>query len=101
MPAAPTRHMFVWGSVTFFNIAYVTIEGRFFAPNLEQDSMIVLLLVTSSSITCDECVGNLSWRGAQGKEEALHPILDRALDDEWADALRVPIGKGELAYRKF
>lgn len=44
MPAASTRHMLVWGSIIFFNIASVTIEGRFFAPDLVQGSMLVLLL---------------------------------------------------------
>ena len=44
MPAAWTRHLLVWGSVVFFNIASVTIEGRFFAPDLVQGSMVVLLL---------------------------------------------------------
>ena len=44
MPAAWTRHLLVWGCAIFFNIASVTIEGRFFAPDLVQGSMIVLLL---------------------------------------------------------
>jgi hypothetical protein len=44
VPATRTRHLFVWGSVIFFNIASVTIEGRFFAPNLVQGSMFLLLL---------------------------------------------------------
>ena len=44
MPAPWVRHMLVWGSVIFFNIASVTIEGRFFAPDLVQGSMIVLIL---------------------------------------------------------
>ena len=43
MPATPSRHMLVWGSAIFFNIASVTIEGRFFAPDLVQGSMVVLL----------------------------------------------------------
>lgn len=43
MPAPPSRHMLVWGSAIFFNMASVTIEGRFFAPELVQGSMIVLL----------------------------------------------------------
>ena len=38
------RHMIVWGSIIFFNIASVTIEGRFFAPDLVQGSMIVLVI---------------------------------------------------------
>ena len=44
MPAAWTRHMLVWGSVVFFNIASVTIEGRFFAPDLVQGSIILIIL---------------------------------------------------------
>ena len=32
--------------------------------------------------------------------ETLQPMLDRALIDEWVDALIVPIGKGELVCRK-
>lgn len=44
MPATRTRHMLVWGNAIFFNIASVTIEGRFFAPDLVTGSMIVLLV---------------------------------------------------------
>lgn len=44
MPATWSRHMLVWGSIIFFNIASVTIEGRFFAPDLVQGSMFVLIL---------------------------------------------------------
>jgi hypothetical protein len=44
MPAAWSRHMLVWGSAIFFNIASVTIEGRFFAPNLVKGSFIILLV---------------------------------------------------------
>jgi hypothetical protein len=36
--------MLVWGSIVFFNIASVTIEGRFFAPDLVKGSIIVLLV---------------------------------------------------------
>ncbi len=43
MPATWSRHMLVWGSAIFFNIASVTIEGRFFAPDLVQGSLVVLL----------------------------------------------------------
>jgi hypothetical protein len=44
MAATWSRHMFVWGSVIFLNIASVTIEGRFFAPDLVRGSMFVLLV---------------------------------------------------------
>ena len=44
MPATWSRHMLVWGSILFFNIASLTIEGRIFAPNLIRDSLIVLLV---------------------------------------------------------
>lgn len=44
MPASSPRHMLVWGSVIFLNIASVTIEGRFFAPELVQGSLVLLLL---------------------------------------------------------
>lgn len=44
MPATWSRHMLVWGSAIFFNIAAVTIEGRFFTPNLVKGSFIVLLV---------------------------------------------------------
>ncbi len=43
-PGGWSRQMLVWGSAIFFNIASVTIEGRFFAPDLVQGSMVVLLL---------------------------------------------------------
>lgn len=44
IPAPMSRHMLVWGSAIFFNIASVAIEGRFFAPDLVKGSMVVLLL---------------------------------------------------------
>ncbi len=44
MPATWARHMLVWGSMIFLNIASVTIEGRFFAPDLVQGSMVTLIL---------------------------------------------------------
>jgi len=44
MPATWSRHMLVWGSAIFFNIASVTIEGRFFAPNLVEGSIVILLV---------------------------------------------------------
>jgi len=44
MPAAWSRHMLVWGSIIFLNIASVTIEGRIFAPNLLKGSLIVILI---------------------------------------------------------
>jgi hypothetical protein len=44
IPASWTRHMLVWGSVIFLNIASVTIEGRFFAPELVQGPLVLLLL---------------------------------------------------------
>ncbi len=44
MPATRMRHMLVWGTIIFLNIASVTIEGRFFAPNLVQGSMAALIL---------------------------------------------------------
>lgn len=44
MPATWLRHMLVWGSAIFFNIASVTIEGRFFAPNLVEGSIVILLV---------------------------------------------------------
>jgi len=44
MPATWPRHMLVWGSIIFFNIASLTIEGRIFAPNLIKDSLIVPLV---------------------------------------------------------
>jgi len=44
MPATRACHMLVWGSIIFLNIASVTIEGRFFAPNLVQGSLFVLIL---------------------------------------------------------
>lgn len=44
MPSTWKRHMLVWGSAIYLNIASVTIEGRFFAPDLVQGSMVVLIL---------------------------------------------------------
>jgi hypothetical protein len=37
------RHILVWGSLFFLNIATVTIEGKFFAPELVPDLGIVLV----------------------------------------------------------
>jgi hypothetical protein len=44
MPASRMSHTLVWGSVIFLNIASVTIEGRFFAPDLVQGSMTLIIL---------------------------------------------------------
>jgi len=44
MPASRARHWLVWGSVIFFNIASVTIEGRFFAPKMIGDAIPALLI---------------------------------------------------------
>lgn len=44
MPASRKTHALVWGSVIFFNIASVNIEGRFFAPDLVQGSLVVIML---------------------------------------------------------
>jgi hypothetical protein len=44
MPATWSRHMLVWGSAIFFNIASVTIEGHFFAPDLVRGSVIVMII---------------------------------------------------------
>jgi len=44
MPTNWSRHMLVWGSVIFFNIASLAIEGRIFAPNLMKGSLIILLV---------------------------------------------------------
>ena len=39
-----SRHIVVWGSVIFFNLASVAIEGYFFAPDLIGDSLRGLIL---------------------------------------------------------
>lgn len=44
MPASARRHMLIWGSIIFLNLASVMIEGRFFAPGRVQGSMALLLL---------------------------------------------------------
>jgi hypothetical protein len=44
IPAARTRHLFVWGSLIFLNIASVAIEGYFFAPKLIGDALPALLI---------------------------------------------------------
>lgn len=44
MPATWSRHMLVWGSIIFFNIASLTIEGHIYAPNLIKGSLIILLI---------------------------------------------------------
>lgn len=44
IPAARTRHIFVWGSLIFLNIASVMIEGYFFAPKLIGDALPALLI---------------------------------------------------------
>lgn len=44
IPAARTRHLFVWGSLIFLNIASVAIEGYFFAPALIGDALPALLV---------------------------------------------------------
>jgi len=44
MPASRSRHWLVWGSVIFFNIVSVTIEGRFYAPKMIGDAIPALLI---------------------------------------------------------
>lgn len=44
IPSARMRHLFVWGSLIFLNIASVAIEGYFFAPALIGDALPALLL---------------------------------------------------------
>jgi len=44
MPAARTRHILVWGSLIFLNIASVAIEGYFFAPALIGGGLPALLI---------------------------------------------------------
>ena len=44
IPAARTRHLFVWGSLIFLNIASVAIEGYFFAPALIGGALPALLV---------------------------------------------------------
>ena len=44
MSATSKRHLAVWSSIVFFNIASVTIEDRFFAPARVQGSIGLLLL---------------------------------------------------------
>lgn len=44
IPASRARHLFVWGSLIFLNIASVMIEGYFFAPALIGDALPALLL---------------------------------------------------------
>lgn len=44
LPATSERQLLVWGSVIFFNLVSVTIEGRFFAPEHVQGSLVSLIL---------------------------------------------------------
>lgn len=44
IPASRTRHLVVWGSLIFFNMASVIVEGYFFAPALIGDALPALLL---------------------------------------------------------
>jgi hypothetical protein len=44
MPASRTRHLIVWGTLIFFNIASVAIEGYFFAPALIGDALPAVLV---------------------------------------------------------
>jgi hypothetical protein len=44
MPASRMRHLIVWGTLIFFNIASVAIEGYFFAPALIGDALPALLV---------------------------------------------------------
>jgi len=44
MPVTLSRHMLVWGSIIFFNLASLTIEGRIYAPNLIKGLLIVPLV---------------------------------------------------------
>ncbi len=44
LPASRTRRWLVWGSVLFFNLTSVTIEGRFFASKLIGDALAGLLI---------------------------------------------------------
>lgn len=44
MPTSRSRHWLVWGSVIFFNILSVTIEGYYFAPKMIGDAIPALLI---------------------------------------------------------
>lgn len=44
IPTSKTRHIVVWGSVLFFNLVSVAIEGYFFAPDMIGDSLTGLIL---------------------------------------------------------
>ncbi len=44
MAATWKRHVIVWGSIIFFNIASVTIEGRFFVPGHVEGPLALLQL---------------------------------------------------------
>jgi len=44
MPATRTRHLFVWTSVLFLNLASVAIEGYIFAPEVVGDGLLGLLI---------------------------------------------------------
>jgi hypothetical protein len=44
MPAAQTRHFFVWASVIFLNLTSVAIEGYFFVPEVVGDALPGLLV---------------------------------------------------------
>lgn len=43
IPASRMRHLVVWGSLIFFNMASVIVEGYFFAPALIGDALPALL----------------------------------------------------------
>lgn len=53
--ASRRRHILVWSSVVFFNLASVIIEGAFFAPELVSSalpSLLVQQLVASIAVAC-------------------------------------------------
>jgi len=63
--AARVRHIFVWGSLIFLNIASVAIEGYFFAPSLIGDALPARsAIVRASSVFLEpgEPIINTLWQ---------------------------------------
>ena len=88
-------------------VTLVSGDARDYLPRYENIAFCFLDAEKEVYLDCYEAVvpnlvrgGLLAADNAINHQEALRPMLDRALDDDRMDSLIVPIGKGVLLCRK-
>jgi caffeoyl-CoA O-methyltransferase len=79
------EHLADYGDIAF---CFLDAEKEVYADYYE---LVVPRLAAGGLLVADNAINH---------QEALQPLLDRALSDERVDALIVPVGKGELICRK-